>query len=179
MCCSARVDPWEGLFSVTGVSVTWAELVFRVTILIIDFRLGCWNASVIDDQRSNKLEHCIHGSKRYEEWSCMSSHFVVISYFRCLRLGSPPFCFGYMLSFLCNATNEINLFVSYFWTFSGWRGDVSSRLRSLLPGFDSGLDNVWFEFVGSLLCSEWFFSRRLRLSPLTKNNVLIWFFVTC
>ena len=41
----------------------------------------------------------------------------------------------------------------------GWRSDESTRLPPMWPGFDSQTRrHVWIEFVGSLLCTERFFS---------------------
>ena len=41
----------------------------------------------------------------------------------------------------------------------GWRSGESARLPPMCPGFDSRTRrHMWAEFVGSLLCSERFFS---------------------
>ena len=41
----------------------------------------------------------------------------------------------------------------------GWRSGESTRLQPMWPGFDSQIrHHVWVEFVGSLLCTERFFS---------------------
>ena len=41
----------------------------------------------------------------------------------------------------------------------GWRSGESTRLPPMWPGFDSQTQRLmWVEFVGSLLCTERFFS---------------------
>ena len=52
----------------------------------------------------------------------------------------------------------------------GWRSGESARLPPMCPGFDSRTRHMWAEFVGSLLCSERFFSgySGFPLSPKTS-----------
>ena len=53
----------------------------------------------------------------------------------------------------------------------GWRCRESAQLSPMCPGFDSRtLRHMWVEFVGSLLCSERFFSEYsgFPLSPETN-----------
>ena len=54
----------------------------------------------------------------------------------------------------------------------GWRGGESGSLPPMWLGFKSRRQrHMWVEFVvGSLLCSERFFFRVLRFSPLFKNQ---------
>ena len=54
----------------------------------------------------------------------------------------------------------------------GWRSDESSRLPPKWPGFESWpRRHMWVEFVvGSLPCSEIFFSRYSGFSPLLLKN---------
>ena len=55
----------------------------------------------------------------------------------------------------------------------GWRSGESARLPPMCPGFDSRTRrHMWAEFVGSLLCSERFFSGNSGF-PLHKNQHLI------
>ena len=57
----------------------------------------------------------------------------------------------------------------------GWRSGESTRLPPMWPGFDSRTRrHMWVEFVGSLLCTERF-SPGTSVSPLLKNQHLIWF----
>ena len=51
-----------------------------------------------------------------------------------------------------------------------WRSGESTRLPPMWPGFDfQTRRHMWVEFVGSLLCSERFFPRVLKFSPLLKK----------
>ena len=56
----------------------------------------------------------------------------------------------------------------------GWRSGESARLPPMWPGFDSWTQrHKWIEFVGSLLCSERFFSGYSGFPLFPKTN--IWF----
>ena len=56
----------------------------------------------------------------------------------------------------------------------GWLSGESTCLPLMWPGFDFRTRRqMWIEFVGSLLCSERFFFKVFRFSPLTKNQHLI------
>ena len=61
----------------------------------------------------------------------------------------------------------------------GWRSGESARLPPMCPGFDSRTRrHMWAEFVGSLLCSEKFFSGYSGFPLSSKTNIwfdLIWF----
>ena len=61
----------------------------------------------------------------------------------------------------------------------GWRSGESARLPPMCPGFDSRTRrHMWAEFVGSLLCSERFFSGNSVFPLSSKTNIwfdLIWF----
>ena len=53
----------------------------------------------------------------------------------------------------------------------GWHSGESTRLPPMWPGIDSWiLRHMWVEFVGFLLCSERFFPRVLRFSPLSSKK---------
>ena len=54
----------------------------------------------------------------------------------------------------------------------GWRSGESARLPPMCPGFDSRTRrHMWVEFVvGSLLCSERFFSGYSGFPPSSKTN---------
>ena len=61
----------------------------------------------------------------------------------------------------------------------GWRSGESTRLPLMWPGFDSQTQrHVWVEFVGSLLCTERFFSGYSGFCPPFKNQHLTWFALT-
>ena len=51
----------------------------------------------------------------------------------------------------------------------GWRSGESARLPPMCPGFDSR--HMWAEFVGSLLCSERFFSGYSGFPLSSKTNI--------
>ena len=55
----------------------------------------------------------------------------------------------------------------------GWRSGESTRLPPMWPGFDSRTHrHMWVEFVvGSLLCSERFFSGYSGFPLSTKTNI--------
>ena len=54
----------------------------------------------------------------------------------------------------------------------GWRSGESARLPPMCPGFDSRTRrHMWAEFVGSLLCSERFFSGNSGFPLSTKTNI--------
>ena len=54
----------------------------------------------------------------------------------------------------------------------GWRSGESARLPPMCPGFDSRTrHHMWAEFVGSLLCSERFFSGNSGFSLSSKTNI--------
>ena len=54
----------------------------------------------------------------------------------------------------------------------GWRSSESARLPPMCPGFDSRTRrHMWAEFVGSLLCSERFFSGNSGFPLSTKINI--------
>ena len=55
----------------------------------------------------------------------------------------------------------------------GWRGDESSHLPPMCPGFDSRTRrHMWVELVdGSLLCSERFFSGYSGFHLSSKTNI--------
>ena len=54
----------------------------------------------------------------------------------------------------------------------GWRSGESARLPPMCPGFDSRTRrHMWAEFVGSLLCSERFFSGNAGFPLSTKTNI--------
>ena len=56
----------------------------------------------------------------------------------------------------------------------GWCSGESARLPPMCPGFDSRTRrHMWAEFVGSLLCSERFFSGNSGFPLSSKTN--IWF----
>ena len=61
----------------------------------------------------------------------------------------------------------------------GWCSGESARLPPMCPGFDSRTRrHMWAEFVGSLLCSERFFSGNSGFPLSSKTNIwfdLIWF----
>ena len=55
----------------------------------------------------------------------------------------------------------------------GGRCGESSRLETMLPGFDSQTwRHIWVEFVGSLLSSEMFFSGSFDFPLPLKTNIL-------
>ena len=55
----------------------------------------------------------------------------------------------------------------------GWRSGESTCLPPMWPRFDSQtLRHMWVEFVGSLLCTERFFSGFTPDSPLLKSQHL-------
>ena len=54
----------------------------------------------------------------------------------------------------------------------GWRSGESARLPPMCPGFDSRTRrHMWVEFVGSLLCSERFFSGYSGSPLSSKTNI--------
>ena len=54
----------------------------------------------------------------------------------------------------------------------GWCSGESARLPPMCPGFDSRTwRHMWAEFVGSLLCSERFFSGYSGLPLSSKTNI--------
>ena len=54
----------------------------------------------------------------------------------------------------------------------GWRSGESARLPPMCPGFDSRTRrHMWAEFVGSLLCSERFFSGYSGFPLSSKTNI--------
>ena len=54
----------------------------------------------------------------------------------------------------------------------GWRCGENARLPPMCPGFDSRTQrHMWAEFVGSLLCSERFFSGNSGFPLSTKTNI--------
>ena len=54
----------------------------------------------------------------------------------------------------------------------GWRSGESARLPPMCPGFDSRTRrHMWDEFVGSLLCSERFFSGNSGF-PLSSKTII-------
>ena len=54
----------------------------------------------------------------------------------------------------------------------GWRSGESARLPPMCPGFDSWTRRrMWAEFVGSLLCSERFFSGYSGFPLSAKTNI--------
>ena len=54
----------------------------------------------------------------------------------------------------------------------GWRSGESARLPPMCPGFDSQTRrHMWTEFVGSLLCSERFFSGNSGFPLSSKTNI--------
>ena len=54
----------------------------------------------------------------------------------------------------------------------GWRSGESARLPPMCPGFDSRTRrHMWAEFVGSLLCSERFFSGNSGFPLSSKTNI--------
>ena len=56
---------------------------------------------------------------------------------------------------------HLNYLTIIYWGSKGWRSGESARLPQMWPGFKSWRGrHMWIEFVvGSLLCSEKFFSR--------------------
>ena len=66
----------------------------------------------------------------------------------------------------------------------GWHSGQSTRLPPMWPAFDSQTQrHMWVEFVGSLLCSERFFSGYSGFPLFSKTNmiwyVLILFYFIC
>ena len=62
----------------------------------------------------------------------------------------------------------------HFQTFreQGWRSGESARLPPMCPGFDYRTRrHMWAEFVGSLLCSERFFSGYSGFPLSSKTNI--------
>ena len=56
--------------------------------------------------------------------------------------------------------------------FSFWLSGESARLPPMCPGFDSRTRrHMWTEFVGSLLCSERFFSGYSFFPLYSKTNI--------
>ena len=54
----------------------------------------------------------------------------------------------------------------------GWHSDESAHLPPMCPRFDSRIRrHMWAEFVGSLLCSERFFSENSGFPISTKTNI--------
>ena len=54
----------------------------------------------------------------------------------------------------------------------GWCSGESARLPPMCPGFDSRTRrHMWAEFVGSLLCSERFFSGNSGFPLSSKTNI--------
>ena len=54
----------------------------------------------------------------------------------------------------------------------GWCSGESARLPPMCPGFDSlTRRHMWAEFVGSLLCSERFFSGNSGFPLSSKTNI--------
>ena len=54
----------------------------------------------------------------------------------------------------------------------GWRSGQTAHLPPMCPGFDSQtLRHMWVEFVGSLLCSERFFSEYSGLPLSSKISI--------
>ena len=54
----------------------------------------------------------------------------------------------------------------------GWRSGESARLTPMCPGFDFRTRHyMWAEFVGSLLCSERFFSGNSGFPLSSKTNI--------
>ena len=54
----------------------------------------------------------------------------------------------------------------------GWRSGESARLPLMCPGFDSRTrGHMWAEFVGSLLCSDRFFSGYSGFPLSAKTNI--------
>ena len=57
----------------------------------------------------------------------------------------------------------------------GWRNGENARLPPMCPGFDSRTRrHMWAEFVGSLLCSERFFSAYSGF-PLKNQHLILLF----
>ena len=53
-----------------------------------------------------------------------------------------------------------------------WRSGESTRLPAMEPGFDSQIRRLmWVEFVGSLLCTEKFFSKCSGFPLYLKPNI--------
>ena len=64
------------------------------------------------------------------------------------------------------------LFVGTFCGEQGWCSGESARLPPMCPGFDSRTRrHMWAEFVGSLLCSERFFSGNSGFPLSSKTNI--------
>ena len=58
------------------------------------------------------------------------------------------------------------------WEEQGWCSGESARLPPMCPGFDSRTrHHMWAEFVGSLLCSERFFSGNSGFPLSSKTNI--------
>ena len=80
-------------------------------------------------------------------------------------------------TFSITGENIIIMFTSY--GEQGWCSGESARLPPMCPGFDSRTRrHMWAEFVGSLLCSERFFSGNSGFPLSSKTNIwfdLIWF----
>ena len=54
----------------------------------------------------------------------------------------------------------------------GWCSGESARFPPMCPGFDSWTQcHMWIEFVGSLLCSERFFSGNSGFPLSSKTNI--------
>ena len=54
----------------------------------------------------------------------------------------------------------------------GWRSGESAHFPPMCPGFDSRTRRqMWTEFVGSLLCSERFFSGNSGFPLSSKTNI--------
>ena len=71
-------------------------------------------------------------------------------------------------------TIVVGIFVSldrFTWE-QGWCSGESARLPPMCPGFDSRTRlHMWAEFVGSLLCSERFFSGNSGFPLSSKTNI--------
>ena len=66
----------------------------------------------------------------------------------------------------CNDHNLLNM------REQGWRSGESACLPPMCPGFDSWTRrHMWAEFVGSLLCSERFFSGNSGFPLSSKNKI--------
>ena len=73
----------------------------------------------------------------------------------------------------CNSLNtELTKGNSQFLGEQGWRSGESAWLPPMCPRFDSRTRrHMWAEFVGSLLCSERFFSGNSGFPLSTKTNI--------
>ena len=111
-----------------------------------------------------RLPECSHYAKDSRNFGGNSNGKVCFSFFR-------PECWGSSLEAVFLFWSEYSDKDSPFQE-QGWRRGESARLSPMCPGFDSRTRcHMRVEFVGSLSCSETFFSRYSGFPLSSKTNI--------